>query len=123
MNSNDLRVLADWLDENPDRARLSVYASALLNTKTPDELAEAVRVIGGGDKETNGEFFSITKTIAGARIEAYIRHEAVCKRVQTGTRTVDRDVYPDDVQPTRVTVEEPVYEWVCPDSILKPSAA
>jgi len=44
--------------------------------------------------------------------------DGVCERVQVGTKTVEKPDPDAIVNAPMVTVQEPVYEWLCPDPII-----
>jgi len=95
---------------------------------TVDSAAEMTRLataLGGRwEKRTYGDWFSLERDFGGSdewsRVKLSINTNRmnVCERVQTGTET--RRV-PDPqlvAEIPLVTIEEPVYERRCPDSLL-----
>ena len=59
-------------------------------------------------------WFELRRWFGPHHIAINASRDAVCERVQVGTRTVEK---PDPDAP-HVTVDEPIYEYHCPDSIL-----
>jgi hypothetical protein len=118
--ADGLRRLADLLDEHPDLAEyqsldLSHFVSDL------DEMTAARRRVGGRwEKRTFGDsYFALVRDLGGnVAISLNASRAKVCERVQTGVKTV---TMPDPALVAdlpSVTVEEPVYEWICPESVL-----
>lgn len=117
---DDLRALADFLEQRPELAA-AVYGDIRANIFpiTRQELADVTARIGAAEKVDSGTQIGLDKTF-GSRVRLQVRSnkELTCERVQVGTRTVKRAVYPADIEPTIETVEEPVFEWKCPPSFL-----
>lgn len=108
--SAGLRELADWVDTNaelldeqqrlqPDSRMILFYAT------TPERLAEYVRLIGGGEKNGDDNYFTVTRRFGPITLQAYTSRENVCRKV---TRTEMREVE--------------VTEWECDDAILSHQA-
>lgn len=75
------------------------------------------RELGSYDKGVDDYNLYADKALpGGAFVRVSVSRGSVCEKVKTGTRTVEREVYPDDVKPEIVTEEEDVYEWECPPS-------
>lgn len=72
-------------------------------------LVTTVRTAGGTwDKDDSYGFLSLTRSFGPHSIRVSTPKAPTCERIQVGTRHVDAiEAY-----------EEPVYEWVCPDSLL-----
>ena len=121
MNSsfaNDLRQLADIIDANPSIGICGGGSSLVFVEADHQLFADRVRAmakIGTVSKERGVSHFAARVRINESFTLLALDHsdEVACVRVQTGTRTVER--------PITVGVEtvvEPVFEWVCPPSIL-----
>ena len=112
-----LRALADLLDAAPDWKRDYDDYQHLICVSSRDEMIDAIKALGGKwEKHTAADgYFGMTRDLGnGVTCQVYAARANVCERRLVGTRTVTR-VAPD--APT-VEVEEDVYEWVCPPSIL-----
>lgn len=77
--------------------------------------------LGTFDKITNDYSVTARKDIGinedfTHRVEISLDHSQFCEKVEDGVETIEEEVYPDDVVPTKVTKEVPKYKWVCPDS-------
>jgi predicted RNase H-like nuclease len=67
-------------------------------------------------KEASEVFFTVKADLNEVvRVAAYVYRNAVCERRQVGTKEVRRQVA---VTTREEVVQEPVYEWTCPDSLL-----
>jgi hypothetical protein len=122
-----LRQLADILDAHPEvplpyEGRVSPISFAFHGYEVEDhagELAAAARILipGSRTKNADGNYFRVTGSLHGLKIECWAMREQVCERVVVGTREVIREV-PDPealaAVPTTVvteTVED--VEWRC----------
>lgn len=117
-----LQAMVDFLAEHPEAIRTWDNFQLDLFFYPPDtvgQLAEAAKRLGGRwDKSTGGSYFFLTKSFPGGHaIHLNASRESVCTRVQVGTTSVE---VPDPDAP-KIVVETPVYEWVCPDSLLAPA--
>jgi hypothetical protein len=90
-----------------------------------DEARSITKMIRGiWEKKTDEYNFILSRTVVILeniwRIEVNITRDEVCEQVQVGTRKVER---PDpNVTVPMVEVEEPIYEWKCPEVIFGGSA-
>lgn len=114
-----LRELADFVEAHPEIDAASTFTLNLWMHEKSD-LADWMKRLGGKwDKYTGLDAYFIMRRMFGPhRIELNANREAVCERTQVGTKTVEK---PDPellAAVPLVTVEEPVYEWKCPDSLL-----
>ena len=112
--TDGLRELADFLDEHDvpelswQNVRFDIFADDAAG------LMERARNLGGAwDKEEKGDWFVLRRYFGPHCIDINAPRSNVCERVQVGTKTVEK---PDPSAPL-VTVEEPVYEWQCPESL------
>lgn len=119
--ADGLRRLADFIDAHPDLFRDTCELTVNLFAENREEFAEKARQLGSAEKVEMGGWYVLRKKFGPHRLDLNIAREYVCTQVQTGTRTVSK---PDPevlaTVPT-VEVEEPVYEWQCPDSLLRPA--
>jgi len=123
VNPNDLRALADFLDERPALAERVYCPSLHIIEITRDGWLAALQHFGSFQKEDAGPQLWATRQFGSVELKVIASKEKTCERVQVGERVVEREVYPDDVKPTIETVTEPVYEWMCPPSwIAEPVA-
>lgn len=114
--SQDLRDLADFLDEHPDLAE--AVLAPMFNIFA-DNAAEWQRLLGSFgpfDKKDYDNLLVARKQFGRIRLDINVSKEETCQRIEVGTRTVTREVYPEGVTSTIETVEEPIYEWVCPET-------
>lgn len=110
-----LRELADLLEEHdglpiPHRISVDCFVEAI-------ELKEAARAMPGrAEKNAEGSFFELRKELGAGTVHYMVNvpREEVCERKQVGMK----QVVETKVVETGEMVEEPVYEWTCPDSLL-----
>ena len=77
----------------------------------------ALDSVSGAYCDRDKNHVSIYFEVHGVKVRINVG-EALCERVQTGTRTVEK-IDPDYLlDAPKVTVEEPVYDWRCSDDIL-----
>jgi hypothetical protein len=130
-----LRELADWLERRPqveidmgwsDSAvvelgfHVSCYSEEVSEQKK-DEFVQAVRNMGGGDKNTSSYQFEVARKFGEGTVKYSVTtpREAVCtKRVIS--KTTVREMVPDYSNVPKVEKERVVeeVEWTCPDSLL-----
>jgi len=118
-----LREAADWLEAHPEVLKpvISIQFFPNLAYKDPKKETETlVRALGNADKRGSTEaYFRLRKWLSGGiRLEVAVEREAVCTRVQVGTRHVEETVKPATPKEVIPAHDEPVYKWECP-SILK----
>jgi hypothetical protein len=113
-----LRQLADWLEDHPMLPAPS-STDFYIFAYSKEKFSEYARGMGKAEKSSSGGYFNITHEFPGElKLQLTATHGAVCEKVKVGTRKVVKKVYPD-VQPTEEIVEEDIYEWVCPESVLR----
>lgn len=114
--ADELRILTDFLDAHP--AAVPRYQCIRMDhfVDTLDEATAVRRAVGGQwTKHEMGSFFVLRRRITPhTTIEVTLAREQACERVQVGTETV---MVPAEDAPM-VEVEQPVYEWKCPESLL-----
>lgn len=99
--------------ENTPNLPLPYWISSTSIWVGEDELIPLRRAVGLPASKVFTDYdvgfeFAITEDVT---LRIVTSRSAVCERVQTGTRTVP-------AQPAVEEHEEPVYEWICPDSVL-----
>lgn len=114
-----LRALADWFDRQPRDLPGSFYGGVTLFVSA-DELPAVAKAIGTADKQVDDWTFKLVRDFGGGiSLRTWTSRDAVCEQVKVGTRRVTRHVVPEGVELTEVTETEDVYEWRCPESILR----
>jgi hypothetical protein len=115
------RQLADFLEANPAPGCIKgmFWETWNLFVNSKEEMAEAARWLGSCDKHTKGNWFCLTRKFGNISAEVNIEHERVCERVKVGERVVP--ARPERVLPAEPEKVEEVYEWKCPESILRPN--
>lgn len=116
---DNLRDLADFMEEHEDLTSGYIQPFSLyLFAGDVKDMAEKGRMLGASKKDEAGGYYSLNKSFGVHSVSLNILRDKICAKVQVGTKTVSQ---PDpellkDVP--LVEVEEPVYEWTCPDSVL-----
>jgi hypothetical protein len=118
INPNDLRALADWLDERPACRDAAYMPHLLLIPLHADKWRTVLAELGSFQKEADDKYLDAIVQVGSIEVKATIQKEETCERVQVGEREVEREVYPSNVVPAIVKETEPVFEWVCPPSWL-----
>ena len=110
-----LRALADVV-EQADVELGIVQTPVNVYCFTADEMAEKVRAIGGTFvKKSNSGYLTLSREVEGIGIDVFASHERVCERVSVGTETVEIT----DPDAPKVSVTREVFEWKCPDSLMR----
>lgn len=121
-----LRAAADFFEATPE---LDVPYGAYLGlsfygSDAKSRLAHAARNMGNVTKDVDTWDFIVTRDFgAGVKLHARASRELVCEKVEIGTQPVERQVPKGEVEYETVVVDEPVYEYVCPESLLRPDVA
>lgn len=103
----DLRALADFIEERPDFPTLTMPVfNAFIYDK--QRFTAAARLMGGAKKCSVGDFFYLQKTFGDIRLDLCIGREVVCTRKEVGTRLIA-------AKPAQAERIVPVYEWDCPN--------
>ncbi len=111
-----LRELADFAEAHPETFAPYMGLTCNLFPRTRENFSRQARDLGKANKVDMSSYYGLQREFGPHSVQLLINREQVCERVQTGTRTV---TVPDpDVDVPTVEIEEPVYEWQCPDSIL-----
>ena len=114
-----LRWLADVLENNADvpvGTGAWSFDPIRISAWDLDTYRVIVKALGNGDKGITsiGDLYFDAKPNDDFHVRAYLHDNTVCEKVQVGTRKATKTVETDE--------EVPVYEWHCPDSILKEDA-
>ena len=112
--TDGLRALADFLDEHdvPEISWQAVQFDVFASDAA--DLLERARALGGKwNKADKGDWFVLRRHFGPHYVDINAVRSKVCERVQVGTETVEVT----DPEAPKVTVERPVYEWKCPDSL------
>lgn len=114
----ELRAFADFVETRPNLAEELRYTLDHLNAFCSKETWPVVlRELGSFSKSGSDSFLRANVTFGDfVGVTALIEKTETCERVQVGEREVEREVYPDDVEPTIIRDTEPIYEWKCPPS-------
>ena len=115
-----LRDLADFFERCPSVASTGYWLADHTNLfLSKERWQEALREVGTFEKGSDSSYLEARVRLPhGGKVTLNVSKTETCERIQVGVKTVTKEVYPDDVQPTLVEVEEPQYDWVCPDSWL-----
>lgn len=119
-----LLKMAAYIISTPDLP--DVYASTICDRidvygcSTP---AEVIRKFGAMDKvvsESHPNLFILRKKEDGFVVEFNFNRNDVCRQVKVGEKVLPAEPAKTiniEAKPERV---EPIYEWQCPDSLLRP---
>lgn len=117
--TDGLRAMADWFDQHPEWEDDAAACTSVV--LTADKLAAFALAMGKSEKEADEHTFGLRRRFAkSVSLRGFTWRDAVCERVKVGERTVSRLVPPEGVQMVEVDEVEDVYEWRCPESILRP---
>lgn len=118
---NGLRALADLIETSPDMYQDWRTLEYNLPVYSAEEMARTALKIGGTwNKKTLHQWFSLDRELGGGvTVSVHTNRENVCERVQIG---VEKRMVPDPglmEELPLVEIEEPIYAWECPDSLLE----
>jgi hypothetical protein len=114
-----LRELADFVASHEDLFEYAPDFTCNLFACDAADMADQARRFGTANKREGGKWYWLERSFGPHSIALNIAREQICERVQVGTQKVMKPV-PNAPQ---IEVEEPVYEWSCPDSVLAMSKA
>lgn len=93
------------------------YFRVVLSAITEDDFRTARRIIGTMEKSKSHYGLKLERNLyEGMDSIVLYPPDGFCEKVQVGTQTVTKPD-PDAEVPT-IEVEEPVYEWQCPEIVL-----
>lgn len=120
-----LRDLADYLDSRP-----TIAAAMKWSTYDPQvfphikDWTTVLREAGKFTKDECGDFLEARITINDdLTLVLNQRKDNTCEKIQVGVETVTKEQPIGDVEYETVSIEQPVYEWVCPESWLNGDAS
>ena len=117
--TEDLRNLADWLDEHPSIVDSLIAPSYYLFSYTEEDFREVNKQLGTFEKKTNDYGIQAVKSFGSIKITHDINHDYVCEKKVVGTKIVTKTVAIEPAVPLEyeeIEVEEDITEWVCPES-------
>lgn len=109
-----LRELADWLEANPE-VKTPHFSDFNIWSIDREQFIKQAHLIGSGEKRQAYGYLMIEKRFGALTFALNIQQASVCTRIQVGERDV----------PARAAVAahtEPIYEWECPESLMKEDA-
>lgn len=116
-----LRELADFIETNPQFVEALQDARFLQYVTSESDFPALVSQLGGNrEKNGNDDYFGVSRYFGAIELHVFTNRGQVCERVQTGTETVEVEEVITPAVTRTVTVERPVLEWVCAESVLAP---
>ena len=119
----DMQTMHDFLKDHPFllKNHYGIYLSVYVADK--ESLAEMVKELGTSEKKRSEYYFGFLKKFGVHQIEVNAERERVCTKIKVGTKIVKRHD-PEEVSKAlaglpEIETEEDVYEWECPESILR----
>jgi len=109
-----LRDLADWYEARPELPA-PVMTNFYVFVYNANEFKRLARIAGSGRKVQNSGYLGLERSFGPIEWKLNVAQERVCERVQTGTK----DIPAKPAEPAKPSRTEPVYEWRCPESILR----
>ena len=124
---DDLLAAAKFL-ERPGLPRFNIYGThlALAYMTSKEEFATFARAMGSGKKSFSNNYAGLDKTVGVMEFRVYAARETICHRVQVGEKAIPAQperiepAQPERILPAEPERIEPIYEWVCPESLLAP---
>lgn len=110
-----LRQLADFYEEHPllplpDSPDFAVYYFG--EPETHELAARIATQLGTFEKRADETLFRIEKSFGSIRLRFVFCRDKVCIRKVIGTKTVTKEIYPENFETQEV--EEEIVEWICP---------
>jgi len=120
--TNGLRMLADFLDDNPDIKEpvgKSSWDKIIWHMPSKGHAAELVRALPVSvDKRFDETYLNLEFQFDGLYMNAFIARDSVCEKVVTGTETLIRLVPPEGVEMIEEEYERDIIEWKCSEPLL-----
>lgn len=120
--TNGLRMLADFLDDNPDIKKPSFgtsWSQLIWHMPSKRHAAELVRALPVSvDKRFDDSYLNLEFQFDGLHMNAFIARDNVCEKVVTGTETLTRLVPPEGVEMIEEEYEQDIIEWKCSEPLL-----
>jgi len=104
-----------FLVANPEHA---AWPTCFVFCHDADDFANKVRTLGKCSKGSAGGYLNADRWFGRVHHQVTISQQLTCERRQVGTKPVTKLVPAVEVEMVEVTVEEPIMEWVCPQSFL-----
>lgn len=117
-----LRAIADFAESHPDLINDWGWYGQTFNifATNAEDMVKKTRILGTAEKTVSAGFYTMRRKFGPHSLELNISRETFCEKKKVGTkivRVVDPEYKrPDDIP--MVEIEEDVYEWVCPESVL-----
>jgi len=115
-----LHELADFAGQHPELFDKHCGETFNIFAYTSEEMAEKTRLLGTSKKVASDGWYTMSRRFGPHQVDLSISRNTFCERVQTGTKTVEKPDPEALKQVPTIEVEEPVYEWTCPETILRP---
>jgi hypothetical protein len=122
--SASLRELADFYDAHPELSAPDWQTEFTVFNVKKEDLPLYAKAFGSAEKYFDEYSFQLQRKFGDKiLLRTYSSRETVCERVKIGEKTVPAHVVPAKPAEEEKYVEEAVvdvFEWKCPDAILKP---
>jgi len=113
-----LREMADFAEQHPDLFEKQYGETINLFASDAEDMAKQTSRLGTSTKLVSENWYTMSRRFGPHRVDLNIARKQFCERVQTGTKTVKQPDPEALKQVPTIEVEEPVYEWLCPESVL-----
>jgi hypothetical protein len=122
--SESIELLAAWSEQHPEISIICDGRLAHAFAKDREQLGEWIRAlshgapIGSVRKEAGDAYAGAVRTFGSIELRVLCSRDQVCERIVVGTRPVE---VPDPeivAAAPRVTIDEEIVEWRCPESFL-----
>jgi hypothetical protein len=121
----DMQKMHDFLVDHPFIIKNQDWYPIQLNIYVQDKtgLAEMAKELGSADKHESSYYFSLKKMFGKHSIEVNAQRDKVCTKIKVGTK-ISEKYEPEALELAmaavpKIEVEEDIFEWQCPESILK----
>jgi len=117
----NIRDLCNLIEKSPD---LGVpYTGTIVMQIGKDQVAATAKALGSFTKEFTEDSLHMNKMFGDIKLMCFTSRDAVCRKVLSGTKIVtklivDPSFIQADTPMVEVTEEVPVYEYICPPSLL-----
>lgn len=119
--SEGLRELADFYDAHPEVKAPYTGTNFTIFGITKEDLPIYARAFGKAEKCFDAYSFQLSKSFGyEMKLRTYSSREEVCERVKIGEKVVPAHTIPAQEEKFVEEEVEAVFEWKCPDAILKP---
>lgn len=114
-----LEQLIEFYDSYPEIAVQFGNANVYAFSYSEADWKELNQKLGNFEKNSTDYDLEAIRRFGPITLKHCIRHERVCEKKVTGTRTVTRSQPVEDVEYVDVEVTEDIVEWVCPESWMR----